>query len=473
VDLAPGLERCFLFDAIEDSYTIGGITGNIPNWLRGSYYINCPSRFRRGEFRYKHWLDGDGMIAALHFSDDCVRFVSRFVRSRKFREEEAAGVPIYRGFGTAFPGDRLRRNVMLESPVNVCVYPYAGTLLAFGEQTLPIALDPMTLETLGEFDFNGRLNEVSPFAAHAKFDPATGHMGDFGISYSPDHPVLNLYEFDDTGNLLTRRRYVMQAAHSIHDFGFSAQHFVVFTNPQLMDFGAFLQEGLPVYDSLRWQPEQGAQILAVPRDQSRPAFSVRVNCAYCLHFINCFEQDGLLIVDLIELDRPIYAEYLPIPDLFSTAPLGRPVRYRIDLESRTLLDRSSLPYDRVPDFPSIPPHLYSRPYDTFWVLGMGSAGQPGRKFFDQVARCSWSSPGTEDIYEAGYGNYLAGEPVFFANPSAPNEGIIMVQQLIPSEDRVEYLILDAFRLRQGPIATLPLNHPLHPGFHASFRLRSV
>jgi all-trans-8'-apo-beta-carotenal 15,15'-oxygenase len=314
------------------------------------------------------------------------------------------------------------------------------------------------------------LNEVSPFAAHAKFDPATGRMGNFGISFSAAHPVLNLYEFDDAGNLLSRRRYAMRAAHSIHDFGFSARHFVIFMNPLVMDFTAFLQDGLPVQDSLRWQPESGAQILAVPRERSRPPFSVPVNCAYSLHFINCFEQEGLLIVDLIELDRPIYAEYQPIPDLFSTAPLGRPVRYRIDLKRGTLLDRSSLPYDRLPDFPSIPPHLYSRPYDAFWVLGIGSAGQPGRKFFDQVARCSWSSLSAEDVYEAAYGDYLAGEPVFVANPGMPNEGIVIVQHLIPAADRVEYLILDAFRLQQGPIATLPLKHPLHPGFHASFRV---
>jgi len=468
VDLAPLLERCFIFDAVEDSYTIGNISGNIPSWLRGSYYINGPARFRRGAFQYKHWLDGDGMIAALHFSEDGVRFVSRFVRSRKFRDEEAAGVPIYRGFGTSFSGDRLRRNVMLEAPVNVCVYPYAGRLLAFGEQTLPISLDPITLETLGDFDFNGRLNEVTPFSAHAKFDPETGHMGNFGISYSPAHPVLNVYEFDDAGNSLSRRRHVLEAAHSIHDFGFSSGHFVIFTNPLVMDFGAFLQDGLSVSDSLKWQPESEVQILAIPRDRSRTPFSVPVKFAYCLHFINCFEQDGLLVVDLIEMDAPVYPEYQPIPDLFSTAPLGRPVRYRIDIQSCRVIDRSSMPYDRVPDFPSIPPQLYSRPCDSFWVLGMESGGRTGRKFFDQIARCSWSSLNAEDIYRVKYGNYLAGEPIYIGNPSVPNEGVVILQHLIPASERVEYLIFDAFRLQQGPIATLPLKYPLHPGFHASF-----
>ena len=46
-DLAPGLERCFLFDAMEESYELSGITERLPEWLRGSYYVNGPARFER------------------------------------------------------------------------------------------------------------------------------------------------------------------------------------------------------------------------------------------------------------------------------------------------------------------------------------------------------------------------------------------------------------------------------------------
>src|SRR3990172_6118516 len=128
-DLAPGLERCFLFDAVEDSYEITAITGQVPEWLRGSYYVNGPARFERAGRRYRHWLDGDGMVCSLHFQENAIRFTNRFVQTRKLKEEEAAGRFLYRGFGTAFPGDRLRRKVMLEPPMNVSVYRWAGTLL--------------------------------------------------------------------------------------------------------------------------------------------------------------------------------------------------------------------------------------------------------------------------------------------------------------------------------------------------------
>ena len=84
-------------------------------------------------------------------------------------------------------------------------------MLAFGEQTLPYALDPVTLETRGEYDFNGKLNDVSPFAAHAKIDPATGNMLNFGISYSADKPMANVYEFDPPGQSDPARRYPLRS----------------------------------------------------------------------------------------------------------------------------------------------------------------------------------------------------------------------------------------------------------------------
>src|SRR5215471_6972303 len=161
-DLAPLLERCFLFEASEASYAVEPAEGQVPEWLRGTYYVNGPARFERAGLRYRHWLDGDGMVCALRFGADSLQFTSRFVQTRKLRDEEEAGRFLYRGFGTAFPGDRLHRGVMLEPPVNITVLPFAGSLLAFGEQSLPMKLDPLTLATRGAYDFHGALNEVSP-----------------------------------------------------------------------------------------------------------------------------------------------------------------------------------------------------------------------------------------------------------------------------------------------------------------------
>ena len=468
-ELAPFLERCFLFDAVESSYQIENIQGEIPPWLRGSYYVNGPARFQRGGLRYKHWLDGDGMVCRLHFDREAVSFASRFVRTPKLKEEEPQDRPIYRTFGTAFPGDKLRRNVMLEPPGNVSVYPVAGKLLAFSEQSLPFELDPVTLEGRGEYDFGGSLNDVSPFSAHPKFDPASGHMVNFGISFSPTQPVLNLYEFDAQGRQLRRRRHRLQFQHSNHDFGLSRNYAIFFLSPLLMDFVKFWNEGVSVMESLRWEPEKGSRIVVMPREsKTESPFEVAAGCGKCLHLINCFEGEGLLTVDLLELEAPVYPEYEVIPDLFSTISRCQPVRYRIDVRSRRLIDRAAMEYDRGPDFPSFDKHLIGQPYDDFWMLGISTTGEAGRKFFDQLAHGSWSRGNVADVFQTPPGEYLAGEPIYISNPENRDEAVIIVEHLDAGRDRAEFQLFDAANVASGPLARLPLRHKIHPGFHTSF-----
>ncbi len=470
-DLAPLLERCFLFDAVEDSYAISEVSGAVPRWLRGTYYINGPARFERGGLRYKHWLDGDGMVCAIRFGSDSCHFTNRFVRTPKFCEEEAAGEPIYRTFGTSFPGDRLRRGLMLEPPVNVSAYPFSGTLLAFGEQSLPFELDPVTLETRGEYDFSGRLTNVSPFSAHPKFDPATGHMLNFGISFSATQPMLNFYEFDGEGRLIRRRRQALRFQHSNHDFAISPRYAVFYLSPLFMDFNRFWEQNASVMDSLSWEPEKGSRLLVLPRgSKSEAAFEIEAARRYCLHLINCFESEGdHLTVDVLELEAPAYPEYQPVPDLFPTVTSCRPTRYVIHIPSRNLVERIEMEYDRAPDFPTPDRRLVGRKYDDFWMLGISGAGLPGRKFFDQLAHGRWDKGTVADLYQTEPGQYLGGEPLHVSNPDDPDEAVIVNELIDARRDRAEILLFEASHVAKGPIARLGLRHKIHPGFHTSFQ----
>ena len=228
-DHAPGLDPLFANAPAEQEGALR-IEGKVPPFLRGTYYVNGPARFARGNARYRHWLDGDGMVCALSLSDDGARLAARYVRGTRLAEEEAAGRPLYRSFGTAFPGDRLVRGVALESPLNVSVYPYGGALLAFGEQGLPWELDPLTLATRAPFTFGGALNRLSPFAAHPKIDPATGELFNFGINFASAQASLNLYRFDPQGKPVYRRRLPLDAPTSLHDFCLSGRYAIFRSN---------------------------------------------------------------------------------------------------------------------------------------------------------------------------------------------------------------------------------------------------
>ena len=470
VDHAPYLERAFSGEPREGSWPIEEIEGRIPSFVRGTGYSNGPARFARGGFRYGHWLDGDGMVAALRFDGTGARLTCRFVRTRKLVEEEAAGRPLFRTFGTAFPGDRLVRGVALASPANVSVVPFGNALLALGEQGLPWRLDPVSLETRGEETFGGELNEVTPFAAHAKLDAATGELVGFGVSYAGAESQLHLYRFDRQGALACRRRLRLEHPCSVHDFGLSERFAVFHLGPYLLDVERLVRGGASVMDALCWRPELGSRLRIVSRESGQEAASVALDGAYCLHLVNCFERgEDVLVVDLVEYERPLYDQYRPLPDLFPDAPRGRPTRFVIDLRAGAIRERRTIAYDRAPDFPAIDTRRAQRACGELWMLGLSAAGRPGRKFFDELVHARWDEPERPVVFTAPKGRYFAGEPVFIPEPGERPGGLLLCPVFDAAEARSSFLLFDAHDIPSGPLATLRLPHPLRLGFHAVFR----
>ena len=146
---------------------------------------------------------------------------------------------------------------------------------------------------------------------------------------------------------------------------------------------------------------------------------------------------------------------------------GGPVRFVIDLASRQLVDRVALDYEKAPDFPAIDAAKTMRAYDDFWMLGLSATGQSGRKFFDQLVHANWNG-GVSDIYQSPPMRYLGGEPVFVVGRDS-GEGIIICQEFDAAARTHQFLVFEAFRVATGPIARIPLQHPVHLGFHAAFR----
>jgi all-trans-8'-apo-beta-carotenal 15,15'-oxygenase len=466
-DYAPLIERGFAFTPSERSYTVENIEGEIPEFVRGTYFMNGPARFSRGSFRYNHWLDGDGMVGALRFEDDRVEFASRFVRSAKLAAEEEAGRPLFRAFGTAFESDRLKRGVMLESPINVSVYPYAGTVLAFGEQGLPIELDALTLETRGEFNFRGALNDISPFGAHPKVDPATGEMFNFGIAFGASEPYLNFYRFDAGANLIFRKRLPLEYPCSIHDFGLSQNYAVFYFSPYILDIQAFIRDRRSLLDSLSWEPERVSRLVIISRATGEKVTQLHIGSRHCLHFINCFEENGRLNVDVLELERPIYDQYRQVPNLFTEVCEGWPIRFVIDLKSNELIETSEVHYRLAPDFPTINPSLTTQPYDDFWMLGISATGKHGRKFFDQLVHVKWPGKCACDVYKVPARHYLGSEPIFINNPAG--NGVVICHIFNADRSSSAFALFDATQVARGPTALLRLKEPIHLGFHASFK----
>lgn len=468
MDNAPLLERAFTLDVVEQAAAPTQTAGTLPPFLRGTCYFNGPSRFSRGGLKYRHWLDGDGMIAAIAFGPDGPAFTNRFVRSAKFVREEAEGRPVFRTFGTSFEGDELKRGIGLETPVNVSVYPHGDTLLAFGEQGLPWTMDPVTLETRGVCTFDGQLNEITPFSAHPKIDYHTGEFFNFGVSFAPNHPALNLFRFAPDGRLVYRKRLALPYPSSIHDFALGAGHIVFFVSPLLLDMGALVREGKTLMEALSWQPERGARLIVADRDTGEQRACIDAGRGHCLHLVNAFERGGLTVVDIVEYERPLYDEYQVVPDLFSTVSPGVPTRLLVDVPAGRIVERRRIDYDCSPDFPAHSTDLTGLPYESMWMLGISAAGRPGRKFFDQLVRVDWDAAAV-DVWQAPRGTYLGGEPIFVPEARDARNGAVVCQAFDAGTRTSSFVVFDALRVSAGPIATVTLASPIPLLFHSSYR----
>ncbi|HEX4954914.1 MAG TPA: carotenoid oxygenase family protein [Thermoanaerobaculia bacterium] len=466
-DFAPGLEKAFELIPEEQQGEVA-VEGRLPDWLSGSYLGIGPARFRRGEMRYRHWLDGDGMVFRLCISAAGAQLTTRWLASPKQVEEEAAGRFLYRTFGTSFEGDRLVRNVALATPVNVSVYPFAGKLLAFGEQGLPWELDPTSLETLGEHTFERRLNHISPFSAHPNFDPDNGEMVNFGISFATTEPTLTLYRFSADGQLIYRRRHALDLPASVHDFSLSPRWAAVHVAPYLLDMKAFLERGASVQEALGWHPERGSRLWIFDRESGDLASVVPVGQGYCLHHINAFEQGENLVVDLLELSEPVYPDYQPLPDLFVDVEPGRPVRLVVDPRAGRLLSRRELPFAQAADFAAIDPHLAGKGYRWFWMLSVAHTGRNGRKFLDRLVRGDWQEGRLTEMYAPAPGRYLAAEPAFVAGLGST--GVVLVPELDVATMTTTFLLLDAFaEPGAAPLARLTAPKPMNLAFHTCWQ----
>ena len=446
--------------------------GALPDGLEGSYFLNGPANLEREGFRYKHWLDGDGFVRAVHFRDGEAEIVSKFVKTKKFVAEAEAGRPLYRAFGTSFPEDQLRRRMTLETPANVSIYPYGGRLFAFGEQALPWELDRETLDTIGEFDFGGELLEISPFSAHPKVDQERGLLCNFGLKYGLGKTTLCYWEFDENFGKRLSREFVCPRPVSIHDFALSLDYAAFYLNPYDLDIGSFVRKGASIQDSLSWEPEGENLLVLIPRNDDAEVITIDLGVrGFCLHLVGAGQEGGKLVVDVIETSEPLYPQYEPLPKLFQTVRPGAFVRIAVDPVSGTVESVKSTPYPDVHlDFPVTREVSGDGLCEDVWVLAVPVAPKGATKYFDRLQRFHWEKGEVVDSYTPPEGSYLAGEVALIEKDG---QDPYLIAPVWDSRKRVStILIFKAYDLSGGPITTLLMPYESPLGFHASYQGRA-
>lgn len=448
------------------------VEGTIPRQLRGTFYRIGPGLFDRNGLRRRTVLDGDGMVQSFTFHDNGVRYRNRFVRTKRFVDEEAAGRFLYPTWGTQAPGGFLAnfwRAEEVTSQASVTVYRVNERLYAFDEGSLPYQLDPVSLETLGETSF-GLPRDQAVYAAHSKIDGKSGEWLHFGILFGPS-PLLHITIFDRDGVLSNHRSFPLPRNVYMHDW-FVTDRWLIFNfQPVEIRVWGFLLGLRSMFDSLRWTPEKGNLLMLVERQGNAPPLYLETQARFMWHSINAYQNKGEIIGDFIGYDNP---DHLIGPDSAATAIMqgkkgkhgytGKIRRYVIDPARKSI--KEELLAGENFEWPRINEQHRCHRY-RFGYINQGHAGE----FFWSILTRVDLLTGDKISYDFGRKQYCS-EPVFIPVPGkryAPDDAEEpgwLLSEVYDSENRTSYLaILRAERIADGPLARIHLTHHAPFSYH--------
>lgn len=451
--------------------------GALPPALRGVLYRNGPGKMEVFGAKYDHPFDGDGMVVRLSFDGRGVHYRNRFVRTEEYAAEQRAGRMLYRSFGTNLPGG-LRRNFLrlrFKNAANTSVVSHGRKLLALWEGGMPHALDPITLETLGRYDFDGNLRNRTgalgrliapelPFSAHPKIDVDSGELFNFGTLMGRTSQLVS-YRVRPDGTMLAPSFLRLPALSFIHDFVLTRRYSVFFLSA--VSFGvarAVLGLTTPAgsLSAASGSADAHATLLLVPRDGSAPT-TVRARPGFLFHFANGFEDaQGRLVLDGMRMDAlPSASEIRALLDgRVARIPPARPTRYVVDPSARTVVETRLS--ETLADLPTIDSRHSGRPYRHFWSIAAPPA-QAG-PFYHRLMH--FDHEGRETIRD--FGADFPGEPVFVPASKDASEGEGWVLSLVyrAAEHRTDLYVLRAGDL--GTVCRVELPHHVPSGFHGTW-----
>lgn len=433
------------------------IEGQIPEGLAGTFYRIGPNPQFAPRPPYNP-LDADGMVQAFVVKDGRVAYRNRWVRTRRWTLERAAGRALFGPPGDPRASDPSVAGLPTDGVANTHLAWHGGRLLALEEGHAPIEIDPRSLETRGVWTFDGRLPRN--MTAHPKIDPRTGEMWFFAnLPGGRLNGDIGLYAADASGALVWSTVIQGPWAAMVHDFAVTQDYVIVPVCPATLSLER-ARSGGPL---IAWEPERGVQVAVIPRyGQASDVRWFEAPAAMVWHLMNAFNQGPRIVVDLCQQDAAMFpAADGAAPDEAQGAQ--RLTRWTLDLASGEAFAAERLS-ETICEYPRI-----------------DERGTGSRRRFGYVA-CH-GGPGTGDIFHRGLGvidletrdmhlyraapGQAVAEPVFVPRaPDAPEgDGYLMTNIYDDASQRSFLAVFDATAVGAGPIAKAWLDHRAPVGFH--------
>jgi carotenoid cleavage dioxygenase len=435
------------------------VAGTLPADLAGTLYRIGPNPQYAPRGRYNP-LQGDGMVHAFTIEDGRVAYRNRWVRTRQWTLEHAAGRALFATSGDPREADSSVAGKPTDGVANTHIVSHAGRLFALEEGHGPIEIDPLTLATIGPYSFDGALPRN--MTAHPKIDPETGEMLFFANFPSRAFDgALAFYVADARGAIARSASIAGPFPALVHDFAITRERVVFVVCPATLSLER-LRRGAP---PIAWEPALGTRVGVFSRTAPEQIRWHRGDACMAWHTLNAYDDGERVVVDVCQQDAPAFpaADGTPNPD----ASL-RQYLTRWTLDPTTDSAKATRLSDVVCEYPRIDESRtgLSYRYGYFAAIGGPGTGDPCQR---AIARFDHAT-GAMQTYHLG-SRCAVSEPVFVARRGAPAQGDGYLLATVFDEDRnaSHLAVFDAGDVTAGPIARAHLDHRVPMGFHGSWR----
>jgi carotenoid cleavage dioxygenase len=434
------------------------VWGEIPSDIEGTFYrVQCDFVYRPPENEWFTGFNGDGHVSAFRFANGSVDFKSRFVKTERLMAERRARRRLFGVYRNHLTDDPLVANVD-RGAANTHIYWHGGKMLVLKEDALPYAIDPVTLETLGNWDFHGKWTAAS-MSAHPKIDPITGDMIAYSYQAKGDlSDDIAIYTINPAGHVVKEVWIKSPYLGIIHDIAITQKYIVIPVISRTTSL-ARLQSGEPMWE---WDGSLPTMVGILPRDgEAGDVRWFQGPARNTLHFLNASDEGNS-----IEMELPVSDE--------ERSP-SRIKRWTFDLNSRN--DRFG--EEVVSESNGVLARMDDRYLSLPYRYGFVGNNDPSRPFDSERAGGNFRVTNTYDRFDLrgnNTGTYFVGdthslqESGFIPRKGSTEEGdgYIMGVASNYAEMMSELHIVDAQRMDEGAVAVVKLPFRLRGGTHVNW-----
>ncbi|MEN7535667.1 carotenoid oxygenase family protein [Aurantiacibacter flavus] len=228
------------------------VEGDWPTDLDGVFYRVGPDPQypKPEEHKFDIPFDGEGHVSMFRIKGGHVDYRTRYAKNARYKAQAEARQSLFGMYRNPTTDDPSVQGLN-RGTANTQLFLHHGKLLVFKEDSPPVYMEPLTLETLDpEYTFGGKL-ESQTHTAHPKIDPLTGEYIGFGYEatgfLSKD---VNVFTADKRGNITWSVTVEAPYAGMMHDFCATQDYIVLYLVNMIADENRIREGGVHFsYDS--------------------------------------------------------------------------------------------------------------------------------------------------------------------------------------------------------------------------------